>query len=61
MSNQPPCYNCSERELGCHSKCIKYVSWYAARRKQLDEVNRKRYIDLGYRHDNMERVRRRKG
>lgn len=25
-----PCYRCSEREVGCHSKCEKYRSWKEA-------------------------------
>ena len=23
----PPCRNCSDREVGCHSKCTRYSEW----------------------------------
>ena len=22
-----PCYQCTEREVGCHSKCEAYITW----------------------------------
>lgn len=25
--NQPPCYQCLDREIGCHSNCEKYNDW----------------------------------
>lgn len=25
--SKPPCKDCDDRELGCHSKCITYNSW----------------------------------
>ena len=29
MSTKPktPCYECEERQAGCHAKCEKYASW----------------------------------
>lgn len=26
-----PCKNCSERYVGCHSKCLKYIDWKQAK------------------------------
>lgn len=25
--NKPPCYQCMNREVGCHSNCEKYMEW----------------------------------
>lgn len=25
--NIPPCKDCSDRTVGCHSKCKKYIEW----------------------------------
>lgn len=30
-----PCYGCEERQVGCHSKCEKYIAY----RKALDAKN----------------------
>ncbi|MVB11058.1 hypothetical protein CAFE_17600 [Caprobacter fermentans] len=27
MMRQPPCYGCSDRALGCHSDCPRWVEW----------------------------------
>jgi len=29
LNDKCPCYNCSERTLGCHNGCDKYVRWKA--------------------------------
>lgn len=34
-----PCLNCTERILGCHSKCSKYLSF----KDKLDEIRSKKY------------------
>lgn len=26
-----PCYQCTERTVGCHSTCTSYISWQAER------------------------------
>lgn len=36
---QAPCKGCDERELGCHSKCEKYITFRSA----LDKENEERY------------------
>lgn len=33
-----PCKDCRDRELGCHSKCIKYMEF----KKQQDALNKQR-------------------
>lgn len=27
VGKKPPCKDCTEREVGCHSKCKKYIEW----------------------------------
>ena len=27
MANSNPCYQCTERKMGCHTDCEKYLSW----------------------------------
>lgn len=29
MRNLNPCFNCSDRSIGCHSLCEKYKNWKA--------------------------------
>ena len=36
MKPKAPCLNCSDRRLGCHSKCDKYI-WF---RERLDILNK---------------------
>ena len=33
----PPCKDCTDREIGCHSNCEKYIEWK-------NEHNRKREV-----------------
>ena len=35
MKPQPPCYQCDERILGCHSECDLYLTY----RRALDKYN----------------------
>lgn len=37
MMSMCPCSACKDRQLGCHDKCVKYLSW----RKELDNHNAK--------------------
>ena len=37
-----PCKNCPDREIGCHSKCNKYLEF---RKKRDEELDRKRRED----------------
>lgn len=37
-----PCYQCDEREVGCHSECGKYKE-YIAENEQRKEEHRKNY------------------
>ena len=36
-----PCYNCPDREMGCHGRCERY----AAYRAKMDEVGRRRDLE----------------
>ena len=36
MKPKSPCYNCTERILGCHSECDLYLTF----RRALDDYNR---------------------
>lgn len=43
---KPPCKNCEDREVGCHSKCEAYMEW-AKEHEELREKNRtERVIDF---------------
>ena len=35
-----PCKGCGEREVGCHSKCEKYISWNEKHQKRLELINK---------------------
>ena len=41
-----PCYKCTERRVGCHSKCDKYRIY----RDKYDELNKKEFIAKMYGH-----------
>ena len=44
-----PCYNCTERCIGCHSKCEKYQSWSAAHIAQQQKIRSEQEKDNLYR------------
>ena len=31
------CYKCNDRELGCHAKCQKYISWVKEREEAIKD------------------------
>lgn len=37
-----PCRDCAEREIGCHTKCEKYIHWQEEHNKK---YHRQREID----------------
>ena len=43
---QSPCYKCSDRNLGCHATCDKYIKF----RKDCDEYNQM-IKDIKYKED----------
>ena len=54
---QAPCKDCSERQLACHDRCKKYITWHNTMiedREKLREIRRngstmiKHYGKLGY-------------
>lgn len=36
-ADQPPCKDCKSRIVGCHSKCMKYMSWQLEREAYREE------------------------
>ena len=43
-----PCKGCTDREIGCHSKCSKYIEWKAEwdrRKSMIDNVKAIERID----------------
>lgn len=34
LSENPPCFQCVERKLGCHSNCFRYLT-YIEKRKEI--------------------------
>ena len=41
----PPCRDCSERKVGCHSTCENYISYDKAHKEEKARINRARYLD----------------
>lgn len=39
-----PCYKCTDRQVGCHSKCEKYQQWKKESNKKRDA----KFIDREY-------------
>lgn len=39
---EPPCYHCEDRAIGCHGSCEKYKAW----KSEVDRVNdnRRKYV-----------------
>ena len=46
----PPCKDCEERRVGCHSDCEKYKKWRKAKDEQYKEELEKRRSDIEYEH-----------
>ena len=40
MALLTPCFDCTERFVGCHSKCDKYAEWQKNHQKRKDEVRK---------------------
>ena len=36
-SRKPPCYGCTERLMGCHDRCPKYLGWKQERQDVFDK------------------------
>lgn len=55
------CYGCTERFVGCHANCEKYIAWNEERQKTLAEArerNRKKDAIEGYYAAKKQRVNR---
>lgn len=49
---QPPCKDCSDRVLGCHSGCGKYLAYHRYREELLEKMQKEN--DIGdYRKNTM--------
>lgn len=40
-----PCKNCSDRKLGCHGDCEKYINWHVEHVEHLQEIRRRKFIE----------------
>lgn len=41
-----PCYNCSERHVGCHGECDRYASFFKARREANKEIFEQKELNM---------------
>lgn len=49
MRTTSPCFNCSDRSMGCHSICEKYTDWKAEHEAKREiERQRKEEFNNGY-------------
>lgn len=58
--DKTPCYNCQERCLLCHSRCVRYHTWVArqkARRKAIQAAKAKDNDVNGFMVDQPDRIR----
>lgn len=46
----PPCKDCDDRNVGCHSVCEKYKAWRKAKDKQYKEELAKNRCEIEYEH-----------
>lgn len=42
------CYNCKDREPGCHSGCLKFLSYALAYENQKETIKKNSSIDANY-------------
>lgn len=53
-----PCKGCTDRKIGCHSKCSKYIEWkteWDKRREDMQSVKYREMIDRQIIRDSVER------
>ena len=43
----PPCKDCEDRHIGCHSKCKQYKAFAEENRKRHDEAMKRFVVDIG--------------
>ena len=46
--SKAPCYNCTERTVGCHATCERYLAWSAERREAVESEWRSRADVVSY-------------
>ena len=42
----PPCNNCSDRHIGCHGGCERYLAYKTERDRLLDEQHKNSQVNL---------------
>ena len=47
MSKMPPCLNCQDRILGCHSTCREYLDFRRERDELLEKSKKKNHFGEG--------------
>ncbi len=50
-----PCYNCKEREVGCHSFCEKYIKYDNENKKRIEENHNRIRSDPDYMPNNYQK------
>ena len=60
MVTSNPCYNCSDREIGCHSRCWKYQTAYAENEARKAQIREKAALDTIVYQMNVEASKKRK-
>lgn len=55
-----PCYNCSDREVGCHSRCEKYQTAHAEHEARKAAIREKATLDTIVYSMNVEASKKRK-
>lgn len=55
-----PCKGCTERKVGCHSQCDKYITWKEDWDRCMNAEKARRDLDRRLRFSNSDRYERRK-
>ena len=60
MVTSNPCYNCSDRDIGCHSRCDRYKATYAENEARKAAIREKAALDTIVYQMNVEASKKRK-
>ena len=61
---KPPCKNCAERQLGCHSDCSKYRAYKDWQKEHNDRIRKEKEVVnsfMAFRAESKEKMMRAKG
>ena len=61
MKPKPPCKDCEDRTVGCHSKCTAYIEYKQKFDKWQSELKEEKYQNWLYHHSYDRMVSRKKG